>query len=343
MNVLPKPRDPYLDSLKGFAILLVVLGHSLQSCIPDFDNNVVFRVIYSFHMPLFMFLCGIAAFLSSENKPILRTLKSNARRLVVPFLSWYFLVHYILLGDYKQFTFRDYALRLIRSTDFGLWFLWVLFLCYVVLCVYRPITNLSHRFIKARRVMAGDLLIAGAFALTGCALAFTLLHSGFLGLNGLQWFFPFFISGYLVTKYHGFFQAWRRKTQWTALILFPILVCAWQRTHNSDLIQHIGIYLHHPAVAGTIYRYVVAFLGIAATMMMVRKLRNSRIGLWLAWLGMATMDIYVCHLNVLSMTAGPGLSRIVITFLSGLGLSLLLAFGLLRRFRILGFVFLGRP
>ena len=289
-----------------------------------------------------MFLCGITAFLSSENKPIFRTLQTSARRLVVPFLSWYFLVHYILLGDYKQFTFRDYALRLVRSPDRGLWFLWTLFLCYIVLGVYRPTTKFCHRFMKTRRVMAGDLLIAGAFALAGCALAFTLLHSGFLGLSSLQWFFPFFISGYLVTKYHGFFQEWRKKAQWTAFILFPILVCAWQRTHNSDLIQHIGIYLHHPAVIGTLYRYGVAFLGIAAAMLMVGKLKNTRIGFSLAWLGMATMDIYVCHMNLLSLTAGPGLSRIMITFLGGLGLSLLLAFGLLRRFRILGFVFLGR-
>jgi hypothetical protein len=145
-----------------------------------------------------------------------------------------------------------------------------------------------------------------------------------------------------VTKYHEFFQEWRKKAQWTAFILFPILVCAWQRTHNSDLIQHIGIYLHHPAVTGTLYRYGVAFLGIAAAMLMVGKLKNTRIRFSLAWLGMATMDIYVCHMNLLSMTAGPGLSRIMITFLSGLALSLLLAFGLLRRFRILGFVFLGR-
>ena len=48
-------RDNTLDLLKGFAIILVVLGHI----------NVVTPVenfIYSFHMSLFMFISGCTFF-----------------------------------------------------------------------------------------------------------------------------------------------------------------------------------------------------------------------------------------------------------------------------------------
>lgn len=51
-------RINYIDRLKGFAILLVVMGHvSLFSF--RGNDNAVFGVIQSFHMPLFMFLSGI--------------------------------------------------------------------------------------------------------------------------------------------------------------------------------------------------------------------------------------------------------------------------------------------
>lgn len=48
----------YVDFLKGVAIALVVLGHSVQVLTEDFYNDWLFNAIYSFHMPLFMFLSG---------------------------------------------------------------------------------------------------------------------------------------------------------------------------------------------------------------------------------------------------------------------------------------------
>lgn len=54
-------RLKYLDFIKGFAILLVVLGHVIQFSDNSFDNNILFRYIYSFHMPLFMFTSGFAS------------------------------------------------------------------------------------------------------------------------------------------------------------------------------------------------------------------------------------------------------------------------------------------
>ena len=55
-----RERNRMLDSLKGFAIFLVVLGHVIQTVFaPDsYDSNVIFKIIYSFHMPLFIFISG---------------------------------------------------------------------------------------------------------------------------------------------------------------------------------------------------------------------------------------------------------------------------------------------
>lgn len=34
-------RLSYVDVLKGYAILLVILGHSIQNTVLDFDGNIV--------------------------------------------------------------------------------------------------------------------------------------------------------------------------------------------------------------------------------------------------------------------------------------------------------------
>lgn len=54
-------RIEYIDTLKGIAIILVVMGHVVQFIWGDRygSNQIIFIIIYSFHMPLFFFLSGL--------------------------------------------------------------------------------------------------------------------------------------------------------------------------------------------------------------------------------------------------------------------------------------------
>lgn len=45
-------RDNRIDCIKGFGILLVILGHTLE------HDDIVRKIIYSFHMPLFFIVSG---------------------------------------------------------------------------------------------------------------------------------------------------------------------------------------------------------------------------------------------------------------------------------------------
>lgn len=118
-EALKLSRDSNIDALKGFAILLVVLGHAIQAHVPHFDDNLLFRLIYSFHMPLFMFLSGYVAW----DRPI--KLGKKFVRLVVPFITWY-LALYVLFA-HRTIGFEDYIIRWLKSPDYGLWFLWCCF------------------------------------------------------------------------------------------------------------------------------------------------------------------------------------------------------------------------
>lgn len=48
-------RNPYVSFLQAFGILLVVVGHAFPT---DGHDNPIYRWIYSFHMPLWIFLSG---------------------------------------------------------------------------------------------------------------------------------------------------------------------------------------------------------------------------------------------------------------------------------------------
>lgn len=69
-------RLSYIDSLKGFAILLVLLGHN------SFNDYVTY-VIYFFHMPLFFFISGYLA--KTPEVSIKQTFKRKWGTLIYPY------------------------------------------------------------------------------------------------------------------------------------------------------------------------------------------------------------------------------------------------------------------
>ena len=114
-------RIDYIDKLKGFAIMLVVMGHVTEKSL--YINDSSFSMFYgSFHMALFMFLSGL--FVNKGMKQwdrleICLFLKKKVLRILLPF--------FIVGGLYSWITYRD--LSVIYPGNGGYWFLPALFLC----------------------------------------------------------------------------------------------------------------------------------------------------------------------------------------------------------------------
>ena len=68
-------RENTFDIMKGVGIVLMVIGHC---AIPHLFRNVIF----SFHMPLFFMISGFFF----KPKPVVRQLKIDFKRLVIPYL-----------------------------------------------------------------------------------------------------------------------------------------------------------------------------------------------------------------------------------------------------------------
>ena len=78
-------RNKYIDFLKGILIILVVLGHSFQNS--KSYEDLIIRVIYSFHMPAFMLISGYLFHRSYEkNKGIM--IKKQIKHIGIPIIIW---------------------------------------------------------------------------------------------------------------------------------------------------------------------------------------------------------------------------------------------------------------
>ena len=117
-------RNKTIDIARGYAILLVVIGHSIQhACLETMDENIIFRLIYSFHMSLFMFISGLAVSYS-KTEVNLAWLRKRFCNLVIPFFAWA-VIPFFFNKNWQNFF--SSLKQLLISPDQGLWFLFVLF------------------------------------------------------------------------------------------------------------------------------------------------------------------------------------------------------------------------
>lgn len=81
-----KQRLDYLDTAKGIAIILVILGHIISP--DDYLVRNWRNWLYSFHMPIFFIISGFLINLSNTNISITKFIKKKFNTLIIPYISF---------------------------------------------------------------------------------------------------------------------------------------------------------------------------------------------------------------------------------------------------------------
>jgi len=158
-------RDNRFDNLKAILIFLVVLCHFFEL----FEGNIRYRIymyIYSFHMPVFVFISGYFA-------------KFNPKAILTKQIYTYVVfqtIYCLLFSDGIAFT-----------TPY--WHLWYLY-CLIIWCLSIPaIKKYTWLWVSVTMIFS---LLSGMIDINGKSFSFYRLFS----------FYPFFILGFACHKYN---------------------------------------------------------------------------------------------------------------------------------------------
>lgn len=253
MSDKKKSRMSELDVMKFIGIILVVAGHvtrmyTPQGLIPTIEHNNVLEfitnVIYSFHMPMFVFVSGMTlAFVSARKSsyhafwPFVR---NKAKRLMIPyFIFALFWVLPFMVG-YGFRDFKTYLLNgIILSLDCRhLWYVWMLFNVFILFYILRTIVERLH--IPQYCIMIASLLLYVGEAIGGGKLPYFQIDSM------LEYQF-WFILGYMTMIY-------RQETR----MLIPI----------SIIIGFVSAYFYAP-----ISLFTFAIIGVWLTYLLAQRIR----------------------------------------------------------------------
>ena len=275
-------RIKWLDTLKGIAIIMVVLGHALKT-------GDVRDVLYSFHVPLFFFCSGVTA-----NEDLsLKRICADIKKLLIPYYIFGILsiaIYAVLgggasssLGMGETTSVYENLKSLVYCSsnlpfNAPLWFLPSL----LITKIYYKI--LFHTT-KGHKILLFSMAVIGCVVGFGCSntISFTLPCSFELTLK----LFPFFLIGRIFSK--ALIEIGEIKCRKYNLLMMAIifLVITSVLAVVAPSINYTNNQFPIP-----ILFYVVASTGCVGAYFISVSFQNSRL---LVYLGRKTLPILLMH------------------------------------------------
>lgn len=252
-------RIDWLDSLKGFTMLLVIIGHCLAGYISAGMFKDSFSIIkyihwfiYSFHMPLFFVLSGYAFSISMTYK------KWKVRVLDIFFLYWIwsiiqFLVKFCLSSNVNMPVSLSDLFSLIYKPIPPYWYFYDL-VFFVIIGAFVRKRNLKGSYVCLLSFIISLFswyFIPNLGELSRCLYHFYFFYLGIYIyesslLSNFRKYSIFFISGtgfsiiYLYNSKYGFFEDYI----WTTIFsIFLILMFSTMKCiGDNKLLKEIGYY-----------------------------------------------------------------------------------------------------
>jgi len=266
-------RLHYLDRVKGFAILLVVLGH-FYLFVLHADDSLVSKFIGSFHMNLFMFVSGYVAFIGDIGiRPILKKVSKRCVSYVVPMYIFGWILY--LFGEYICEGVNPMT-QFVKSTVLlGNWYWYLKCLCVFQLLTFLMHTKKSILFELFIAVALYTIFFAGWKLFPAASHIFCLEHA--------TCFFPYYILGLLMRKYPASFILFRSEAISMLSLAFYILL--FFITSDNYFINNI------------LHRFILPTLAIIVTLFFFSKTESCTSPAFIAFekLGKNSLCIYIFH------------------------------------------------
>lgn len=300
-----RQRDVLPDVLKGFGIILVVLGHCIQTGSGIaylqkayyFDDRC-YQFLYSFHMPLFMVISGWYAWGSVRRAESAEDRKAMIKRkcvlLITPCVAWRLIefAYSFALGNYFYAGFgalcRDILVGILTSN----WFLWAILYCFLLVC-------LMHYRLRDSVWIYLLIFLAAFFTPDG------------MGLNAYKYMLPYYLIGFYGSKNRERLlslkvcRKFSEEGNYTDCLVFfvsgAVFLALFSCFTPDAFIYLTGYKLigkNYAAQLGIdLYRFLVGFGGIVFWFivwgLLLRRFRESRMVRLLAHLGRRSLGIYL--------------------------------------------------
>lgn len=197
MQAKEKDRNQFIDIMRGMAILLVVLGHTMTGCTIDSQKSFLFNIVWSLQMPLFILISGYVTKYSrpiSDAKELCKYVKRRTIAYMLPWAVWSFFVRGLIFGQTGFFDINN----LLWNMDSGYWFLATI---WTISMIFGVASYLAEHIGKSSEVRKQVTLLlcylAGMILLVGIGMGMGL---SFFAIKLTLYYMPFYYAGHLYSQ-----------------------------------------------------------------------------------------------------------------------------------------------
>ncbi|WP_248722653.1 acyltransferase family protein [Seonamhaeicola sp. ML3] len=330
-------KDKTIETLRGLAILLVVIGHVIGSAAEggmQVDDDSLLRYIYytfidPVQMPLFTVLAGWVYALKPSKSEIKEFVIKKVFRLLIPMLvvgACYFIVQYYTPGTNRKSDLIDLWKLIIFPYTFY-WYLYSLFFVFVLIAI---LDNIG----KMKTISSWMLIfILSLMALLTRDLFIPMESLNYFSYLGTLYLLPSFILGVGLFRFKVLLENQLIKNICGLLLMGCVVVqqLSWFNIIDVVLLKD---------------NFYGLLIGFSFTILLLRSKLEIN---WLIWIGGLSYSIYLFH--GFGTAAGRIIPRSLdvnstaLIFVTSLALGLIVPIiidKVLDRFKITRILFLGR-
>lgn len=288
-NKINKSRIFLIDLVRGFAILLVIFGHVIETNTISYETSMIFNIIWSLQMPLFMIISGFLNYRIIKNyKELTIYFKKKFISLLFPWLIWTFVIKSILDKGFGIKEYIDYFRWILFNMDSGYWFLFSLWTICSLFGVSSFIASKFSKNVKIQFIYTVIIILFLSLFLLVLGLLFGL---NFLCIKLTLYYIPFFLIGYII-KYvfknkqkSSFFNKILEKIFFPSLVLYILLIINFNLYLNNDTLLDIFI------------RMIISLIGSFLIFMILNCISNKQYLLLkgLSYAGYYSLELYLVH------------------------------------------------
>ena len=343
---MAKERNKFVDIIRGVAMLLVVLGHTMTGCTTGAENTLLFNIVWSIQMPLFILISGYVTRYSRNPENASELGKYVLRRTlayILPWAVWSFLIRGLIFGN-RLFLDIEY---LLWHMDSGYWFLttiWVISLLFglshFVASKIAKMPGVKQQLLTFVFYAAGMGFLAGI----GFAAGFS-----FFAIKLTLYYMPFYFAGYLYGQYRDKIQAGPRGQLVTDIVI-AVCLAAW-----VVILTRFNLYTAYDVGLSIVIRVAGSLTGCIVVCGFLKGVfcdcdKTNVVGSFFRYCGEHSLEIYIVHNLVLYMlrlspvpdvTSIQGVGLIAINYLITISVTLICV-RLLNTSRTLKLVLFGK-
>ena len=303
MEALVKTRNQSVDVLRGIAMLLVVLGHTMTVCTAGSEQSFFYNIIWSLQMPLFFIISGYVTKYSrgiTDVKGIWRFFVRRTTAYMLPWLVWTCVIRGIIFGQGALLNIS----KLVYSMDSGYWFLFSIYIISLIFGISEFIAGILSKSENAIKkvVLTSVFYIIGAVVLMVIGI---IMGMSFLCIKLTLYYMPFYFAGYIFGKLEGKLfeiKSAPKIIDGVAAIFSLIFVF---------LIAKFNLFTMSDVLLGIIIRMIASITGCVTVCNLVTKLAKNNSGkilMGFKWVGVHSLEVYLTHyllINLVRMKIMP--------------------------------------